>query len=267
MRLSRGGTTQSTLNLGDVTVVLSWISELRLSFLLGLTLAALPSFAVRVADSPKLPQRAATLAGFVAPGWVIEQQLAGDFNRDGRADALILLRKAPATTQPDTNGANGAADFPHDSSAVRRSAPRVFAVLLGARNGYALSASNGRLVPQVDLANQEDPMADGELMVKPGGFEIKLGMTAGVGSYLSAMVRYRFRHQNGCLRLIGYDRLETHRATLDTQDLSVNFLTGTVVHTSGNAQSDASRIRRERLATNPRRCLQDLHSAVDFKPF
>ena len=48
-------------------------------------------------------------------------------------------------------------------------------------------------------------MADGELTVRPGGFDIKLGMTAGVGSYLGATVRYRFRYQNGCFRLIGYD--------------------------------------------------------------
>ena len=62
------------------------------------------------------------------------------------------------------------------------------------------------------------------------------------------------------------DRLETHRATLATQDLSVNFLTGAVLHTTGNAQSDASQVRRGRLAANPRRCLQDLDSAVYFKP-
>ena len=235
---------------GVVRVATSWCWKRGVTLWLGLMLAAPPSFAHSPVAPPELPKRAASVAGFVPPGWVIEKQLSGNFNRDGRADALLLLRMADA-----------------DNSAVHVSTPRVLAVLLGTRNGYELSASNGRLVPQVDLNSQEDPMADGELSVRPGGFDIKLGMSAGIGSYLGAVLNYRFRHQNGCFRLIGYDRLETHRATLDTRDLSVNFLTGAVVHTTGNAQSDAIQVRRERLAANPRRCLQDLDSAVDFKPY
>jgi len=231
-----------------------------------LMLVGQPGFAGSPAGLPVLPTRAASVAGFVPPGWVIEQQLSGNFNRDGRADVLVLLRMAPTTATPDLAGTNGVAGIPGDSGAARSSTPRVLAVLLGARNGYELSASNGRLVPQVDLVSQDDPMADGELSVRPGGFDIKFGLTAGVGSYLGAAVHYRFRHQNGCFRLIGYDRLETHRATLATQDLSVNFLTGAVKYTTGNAQSDVTQVRRERLAVNPRRCLQDLDSAVDFKP-
>lgn len=258
MRLSRGWSDQAVRNRGAVRQVTTWVSELGVTLLAGLLmLAAVPSFAGDPVGSSGLPKRAASVAGFVPPGWVIEQQLSGNFNRDGRADALVLLRMAPTAEKQG----------PADSSAARLSTPRVIAVLLGTRNGYELSASNGRLVPQVDLNSQEDPMADSELSVRPGGFDVKLGLTAGVGSYLGAAVHYRFRHQNGCFRLIGYDRLETHRATLATQDLSVNFLTGAVAHTTGNAQSDVTQIRRERLAVNPRRCLQDLDSAVDFKPY
>ena len=267
MRLLRTKTDQSARNCRDVRPATPWFTEPGMTWLVGLMLTALPSFAGSSAGLPVLPERAANVAGFVPPGWIIEQQLSGNFNRDGRADALVLLRMAPAAATPGQAGTNGVAGIPDGSGPHRLSTPRLLAVLIGARNGYELSASNGRLVPQVDLVHQEDPMADGELSVRPGGFEVKLGMTSGVGSYLGAVLHYRFRHQNGCFRLIGYDRLETHRATLDTQDLSVNFLTGAVVHTTGNAQSDATQVRRERLAVNPRRCLQELDSAVDFKPF
>ena len=258
MRLLWGKTNQSARNREPVRLVIAWFSDLGVTLLGGLLLlAAVPSFAGGSVESPGLPKRAASVAGFVPPGWVIEQQLPGNFNRDGRADALVLLRMAPTAVEQS----------PADSSAARLSTPRVIAVLLGTRNGYELSASNGRLVPQVDLNNQEDPMTDSELSVRPGGFDIRIGMTAGGGSYLGAVLHYRFRHQNGCFRLIGFDRRETHRATLDTHDLSVNFLTGAVVLATGNAQSDATRSRRERLAVNPRRCFQDLGSLVDFKPF
>ena len=273
MRLLRGWTGQSARNRGDVRVANSWFSELGMTLLMGLMVAAPSSFAGSPDGLPVLPKRAASVAGFVPPGWVVEQQMSGNFNRDGRADALILLRMAPTAAKPGQVGTNdvaGVAGTPgvsDDNGTVRLSTPRVLVVLLGARNGYELSASNGRLVPRVDLVSQDDPMANGELSVRPGGFDINLGITAAVGSYLGAAVHYRVRHQNGCFRLIGYDRLETHRATLATQDLSINFLTGAVVHTTGNAQSDATQVRREQLTANPRRCLQDLDSAVDFKPF
>lgn len=229
---------------------------------LALLLTPLAGNAQTAADAPALPAHATSVAGFVPPGWVIEQQHAADLNRDGRRDALLLLRRAPAAAQPGEPGTTGSTV----DSGAGRSPLRLLVVLLGGRGGYALSALNARLIPQVDLASQDDPLADGELAARPGGFDIKLGLMAGVGSYLSASLRYRFRFQGGCFQLIGYDRLETHRATLNTQDLSINYLNGAVVRTSGNAQSDAAQVRRERLAANPRRCFQALDSAAGFKP-
>ena len=132
--------------------------------------------------------------------------------------------------------------------------------------GWRLAGANARLVPQLDLATQDDPMANGDLEAGKGSFSLALGLNSTAGSYLSAVLRYRFRIEGSCVRLIGYDRLQTHRATLDTQDLSVNFLTGGVLHTSGNAQGDTTKQRRARLAANPRRCLPDLDSAVSFAP-
>jgi hypothetical protein len=200
---------------------------------------------------PVLPAKAATLAGFVPAGWQIEQRHPADFNRDGRADALLLLQPVPD---------------PAAAAGTGRSPPRVLAVLLRGRGGWVLAERNDRLVPQVDLSSQEDPLANGEITVRPGGFTLSLGLAATMGSYQAATLRYRFRHEGGCLRLIGYDRLEVHRATLDTQDLSINYLTGAVLHTTGNAQTEASQQRRERLPPTPRLCLRDLDDAARFKP-
>lgn len=206
---------------------------------------------------PLLPGRAASVAAFVPAGWRIEQQRAADLNGDGRSDLLLLLSPvSDPMGQSDPRGGG-----------VAFSPPRVLAVLLGVKDGFALAASNAKLIPQVDLASQEDPLADGELSTYPGGFDVKLALVAGVGSYLSASLRYRFRHEHDCFRLVGYDRLETHRATLVTEDLSVDFVTGSVVRTSGNAQSDTpGEVQREQLRTKPRRCFQDLGSAANFEP-
>lgn len=208
---------------------------------LGLALPLLAS-----AQAPTLPARGASVADFVPSGWTVEQQHPADLDRDGRADALLLLRG------PGLAG---------------RSPPRTLAVLLDGPGGYRMAASNERLIPQVDLTSQEDPLADGEIAVRRGGFELKLGLVAIQGSYLSASLRYVFRYQGGCFLLIAFDRLQTHRATLDTEDLSVDFVAGAVQVSRGNAQSDdEAKVHREPLASNPRRCLQDLGDAATFNP-
>jgi len=195
----------------------------------------------------RLPAAAATVESLVPVGWAIEQRHHADFNRDGHADVLLLLRQAAAT----------------DTTPLRI---LLVALATATPPGYALSAANARLVPRDASGTLEDPMANGEITVRPGGFELKLGMVPGAGSYLTATMRYRFRREGGCFRLIGYDRAETHRGTLDIRDLSVNFLTGAVIQTTGNAKSNATQTVRKRLAANPRRCLADLGSGWTFDP-
>jgi hypothetical protein len=219
--------------------------------LAGWSLALACLAAPAAATPPTLPATAASPAGFVPAGWQIAQQVDADLNRDGRPDAVLLL-------QPDA---------PPAPPGAGRSPQRVLAVLLQQRQGWALVAHNARLVPQVDLATQEDPLVNGELATgKPGVFSLSLGLTSTAGSYLSALQTYRFRLDRRCVRLIGQDTLQTHRATQDTQDTRINFLTGAVVVRSGNAQTDATTQRRSRLADNPRRCLPDLDSALSFQP-
>ena len=199
------------------------------------------------APIPALPPAGGTVESLVPAGWAIEQRHQADFNRDGRTDILLLIRD---------NAAQGATP--------RRIVLVAFATAQPA--GYVRSAANAQLVPR-DLSGQlEDPMADGEITVRPGGFDLQLGMMATTGSYLAATMRYRFRFEGGCFRLIGYDRAETHRGTLDTRDVSVNFLTGAVIRTTGNAQSGRSQSQRSRLTANPRRCLGDLPSGWTFDP-
>jgi hypothetical protein len=197
--------------------------------------------------TPALPAAGGTLESLVPPGWAIEQRHQVDFNRDGRRDALLLIRETAA-----------------QGATPRRIVLVALATVRPA--GYVRSVANAQLVPR-DLSGQlEDPMADGEITVRPGGFDLKMGMMPGIGSYLAATMRYRFRFEGGCFRLIGYDRAETHRGTLDTRDVSVNFLTGAVIQTTGNAQSGRSQRQRSRLTANPRRCLGDLPSGWTFDP-
>ena len=59
--------------------------------------------------------------------------------------------------------------------------------------------------------------------------------------------------------------METHRATMETQDVSINFLTGAVIRRSGG-EGTKTKERREKLKSNPTRCFGDLESAATFQP-
>ena len=189
-----------------------------------------------------------TIEGAVPEGWSIEQRHDADFNGDSRADALLLLR----SSAPDG-----------------QTPPRMLVVALaaGTPGTYTVDATNSELVPHDPSGNRQDPLADGGIEIGQRGFELTLGMLSGAGSYQAATLRYRFRREDGCFRLIHYLRAETDRATLATRDLSVDFLTGEVVETAGNAQTAAAGdARRTRLEANPRHCLSDLPSGWTFDP-
>jgi len=215
------------------------------------TAAATPPTAPAVA-LPVLPAQAASVTAFLHRGWHIEQQFQADFDRDGRTDALLLLQpiQPPQPEGPPQGW----------------SAPRRLLLLLRTADGWRLAEHNDRLLPRVDLSSQQDPMAEGEITLQPGGFRLSLGLAATIGSYQMATLRYSFAHDGQCLRLVRYERLELHRATLDTRDLAIDYLKGVVLRSQGNAQSGASQQRRERLPAKPRLCLRDLDDAARFKP-
>lgn len=223
------------------------------AFLSGLVAAALAASAglarAAAAELPALPARAATVAGFLPAGWHIERQLQTDLDGDGRSDAVLLLQPVQAAAAP-----------------TGLSPPRLLLVLLRDAAGWTLAARNSRLVPRVDLASQEDPLDNGELTAQAGGFRLSLGLAATMGSYQMATLRYSFRRNGGCFRLVRYERLELHRATLDTRDLTIDYLAGSVLRRSGNAQTGAGKSRREPLGAPIRLCLQDLDDAARFKP-
>ena len=219
-----------------------------LAVLLGLSAVRCGQPPPPAGNDPGPVTETATIDGAVPEGWSIEQRHDADFNGDNRADALLLLR----SSAPDG-----------------QTPPRMLVVALAAAapGAYTVDATNRELVPHDPSGNLEDPLADGGIEIGQGGFELTLGMLSGTGSYQAATMRYRFRREDGCFRLVHYLRAETHRATLATRDLSVDFLTGEVVDTAGNAQSAAGgEARRTRLAGNTRHCLADLPSGWTFDP-
>lgn len=198
-----------------------------------------------------LPVPPTGVEAFVPPGWRIEQRHAADLDGDGLPDVVLLLRQ----------------DDPQLVDATLNRNPRQLAVLQATREsvGYRLAGRSARLIPVADRAGAEDPLAEGEIVVRPGGFEVRLALVNGIGSYASRIATFAFRMEPGCVRLVRYLRMDTHRSTLATQDLKIDYLRGLRERATGNAQTDTQNIERERFTPPPRRCLESLPAAWEFE--
>ena len=69
---------------------------------------------------------------------------------------------------------------------------------------------------------------------KKGILDVNFRLWHSAGSWFMSNHKYRFRFQNNEFALIGYDSGEAHRASGETTDYSVNFLTRKIKITKGN---------------------------------
>lgn len=166
----------------------------------------------REIDAAKLPMEAAAATAFVPGGWMIEEQVEGDLNKDSIPDlALKLVEGLP----PDADKENPPERlrallllFKTDAGILRRVALASKVLLCtrcgGAFYGVAESPANVTIENGVVIVRQE------------------------YGSRELTEETLRFRHDpaSGRFVFIGMDRTVTDRLTAITTNESVNLLTG-----------------------------------------
>jgi hypothetical protein len=119
---------------------------------------------------PKLPATAASVNGFVPPGWKLTCQVTGDLNADGKADVLfILLDTDPKNiiNTPDVSG--------FDTN------PRILAAAFANASspGYTLAFQNAKFIarstdPDNFASAQRTPDCDDTpLSIAHGAFSIE----------------------------------------------------------------------------------------------
>ncbi|MXQ12589.1 hypothetical protein GR328_14200 [Microvirga makkahensis] len=182
---------------------------------------------------PDLPRQAASADGFVPRGWVVEGEASGDLNRDGVADLAIVLRQ----NDPNNVIENlGLGENPFNTN------PRILAVAF--RNGpsgdYVLKVVNHTLIRRREDPVQVDPFGEGNggIAIRRGSLEVSLHHFMSAGGWGMFRATYKVRYQNGRFELIGYDRSAVHRTTGETKDVSVNYLTRRMQHSTGHISSD-----------------------------
>lgn len=207
---------------------------------------------------PTLALQAPDAHGFVPPGWMLEQQAVGDLDADGAPDLALLLRQRDPRNVL-RNAGLGESEF--DTN------PRVLVVAMRDGTGYRRVLQDHGLIPRrEDPVDDDYVQGDDALAIARGNLRVRLHAWRSAGGWGTWTNTFTFRWQQGCLRLIGFDRSHLQRNSGQTQDTSINYLTGRASVAEGSMEDDAVHARRLRIGKTPPRCLQDLGNGMDFDP-
>jgi hypothetical protein len=205
---------------------------------------------------PTLPARAQAAADLVPTGWSVEKEARGDLNRDGRPDVVLLLRM--------TDPANVVSNEGFGAQRLDTN-PRLLVVAFADAETDALSLAlaDHTLIPRHTDPLMEDPFHDVSLV--RGTLQLSLGSFMSAGSWSVTNVKFTFRHQDGCFRLIGYDATDYQRNTEELSKLSVNYLTRKVQRSSGSSD-DAMNETWRSFEVRELPCLEAVGDGLEFQP-
>ena len=157
-----------------------------------------------------------TLENIIPNNWKLLDSTSGDLNQDGVSDLVFAIQKT------DRNNIELNDGLGTDTIDLN---PRILAIYFGSKSG----GFNKKLVSEHFIILRDSPTMDepfeGFNINKKGILDINYRFWYSAGSWSMSNHKYRFRFQNNEFVLIGYDSNEAHRASGETTDYSINFLT------------------------------------------
>jgi hypothetical protein len=209
---------------------------------------------------PALARHAPTAEGFVPAGWRIESEKSGDLNGDGRADIVLVLRGNDPRNVIDARSQGGPEKF--DTN------PRILAVAFAAAaGGYELALENHTLIGRTIEPSAQDPLDPNG--VQAGGVEIKRGTLRVTLGYFGGDMGHRtytLRARNGLFELIGFDSVDVERGSGAMEEVSVNYATRRMKHSSGSISDDATRAAWTTLPSRPPLTVEEIGDGLAFQP-
>lgn len=170
---------------------------------------------------PAIKNSANNLDELVPKGWAIIGNASGDLNKDGIADAAIVLQYKDSVSMKNEDG--------HEV----RTNPRILVIALKkTTGGFDLLQQSNTFIRKDDNPAMEDPFV--EIAINKGILDIRFRQFATIGSWYVTNFTYKFRYQQGELFLIGADRNSFHRSSHDYDNYSYNFLTKKRERVEGN---------------------------------
>lgn len=182
-------------------------------------------------NTPRISITGNQLKDFVPAGWKIMDSSRGDLNKDNLPDLALIIE--------NTDPRNFVANIDRMGGDTFNVNPRILLVLFKDKQaaGYTLVAQNQSFMPPPNDTVSTclaDPLGESEgLKIQGGLFELHFQYWMSCGSWFTSNHSYLFRYQNGQFELIGFDSNEFHRSSGEMSDVSINFSTRKLSHTTG----------------------------------
>ncbi|WP_428740481.1 hypothetical protein [Tenacibaculum sp.] len=153
----------------------------------------------------------------------------GDFNQDGILDIVFAIQNTDKNNIKTNNGLG------FESVDLN---PRVLGIYFGTKSGiFEQKLVSYDFIILCDSPTMDEPF-EGFDINKKGVLTINFKFWFSAGSWMMSNHKYKFRFQNNDFVLIGYDSSEAHRASGETTDYSINFLSQKMKITKGNFSND-----------------------------
>jgi len=205
---------------------------------------------------PAIAREGSSPSTFLPKNWELEAQATGDLNGDTLPDAALVLHMTdPANLVPSDWDPNQKYD----------SNPRMLVVLFArAGGGYALATADHALIPRLENQNQDEPFD--EVTIVKGTLRVKMHVFMSAGGWWMGGSAYTFRWQDGAFKLIGFDRDGVMRNSGETEEISINYLTGKKLEKHGNIETDKESTRTITIARKPLIDLGAIGDGLMFDP-
>lgn len=185
---------------------------------------------------PSIKSTGQSVTDFVPAGWTILDSAYGDLNKDGSKDAAIVIQHRDSVSLVNSL---------EDTVLTQ---PRILILLFknSANNKFTLIEQSNSFILMHDNSIMDDPYQG--INIDKGILKIDFHLLYNMGSWYSTSSTYKFRFDRTTFVLIGADLSTIHRATLDYEDYSFNFLTKKRSYTKGNDQSGKKQTTRKILS-------------------
>ena len=185
---------------------------------------------------PVIKSNGQSIVDFIPAGWTVLDSAFGDLNKDGVKDAAIILQHKDSVS------------LVNSSEDTVMTQPRILLLILKnpADNKLSLIEQSNSFILKHDNSIMDDPYQG--ILIDKGILKIDFHLFYNMGSWYSTSSTYKFRYDGKEFKLIGADYSTIHRATLDYEDYSYNFLTKKRSYSKGNDQSDTKKTTLKTLA-------------------
>lgn len=205
---------------------------------------------------PAMAREARNSAGFIPAGWKLQARAVGDLNGDRLEDVAQVLRM---------NNRKNLVPGDWDRSRTYDSNPYMLLVAFAkAGGGFRLAAEDHELIPRLANQTQDEPFD--EVAIVGGTLRVKMHLFMSAGGWQMGGSAYTFRWQDGGFKLIGFDRDSVMRNTGETEEVSINYLTGHKELKFGNIGTDKQQTRSVRMRRKPLLDLKDIGDGLIFDP-